>query len=29
VTSSGLGHRRVLADAGVLDQLVEHLRGDA
>ena len=27
VTSSGLGHRRVLAEAGVLDQLVEHLRG--
>ena len=29
VTSNGLGHRRVLADARVLDQLVEHLRGDA
>ena len=29
VASSGLGHRRVLADASVLDQLVEHLRGDA
>lgn len=25
--SSGLGHRRVLADEGVLEQLVEHLRG--
>jgi pimeloyl-ACP methyl ester carboxylesterase len=29
VTPSGLGHRRVLADASVLEQLVGHLRGDA
>lgn len=28
VASTGLGHRRVLADAGVLEQLVDHLRGD-
>ena len=28
VASSGLGHRRVLADGGVLDGIVAHLRGD-